>query len=100
MKFGRSGKGGSPKKLESVIEDPYVFRVNVYVPGFNVILISSPFRVPRPSYPFRRNFGRSGKGSFTKKLKSLIEVPYVVVPYVTRLKVQFLRFNMNLISSL
>ena len=27
-------------------------------------LISSPYRVPRPSYPFRGKFGRSGKGSF------------------------------------
>ena len=33
------------------------------------VLLSSPERVPRLSYPFRRNFGRSGKGSFTEKAK-------------------------------
>ena len=37
--------------------------------GFNVILLSSSKHVPRPSYPFRSNFARSGKGSFTEKAK-------------------------------
>ena len=63
--------------------------MKVYVFGFNMILLSSPYRVPRPSYPFRRKFGRSGKGSFTEKLKSLIEVPNVV-----HVKVHALSFNM------
>ena len=39
-------------------------------------------------------FGRSGDGSSPKKLKSLIEVPYVA-----HLKVQVLSFNKNLIFS-
>ena len=42
-------------------------QVKVHVFCFNMILLSSPYRVPRPSYPFQRNFGRSGKGSFTEK---------------------------------
>ena len=37
--------------------------------SFNMILLSSPQHVARPSCPFRRNFGRSGKGSFTDKAK-------------------------------
>ena len=32
-------------------------------------LFSAPYRVPRPSYPFRESFGRSGKGSFADKAK-------------------------------
>ena len=57
-------------------------------------LLSSPQRVPRPSYPFLGNLGRSGKESFAEKLKSLIEVPNVF-----HVKVHVLNFNMILISS-
>ena len=67
--LGDQVKGRSPKKLENVIEVPYVTFLKVHVLSFNMILISSLYRVPRPSYPFRRNFGRSGKGSFTEKAK-------------------------------
>ena len=67
--LGDKVKGRSPKKLESLIEIPNVVHVKVHVQSFNMILLSSPQRVPRPSYPFRRNFGRSGKGSFTEKAK-------------------------------
>ena len=62
--------------------------------SFNINLIFSPQRVPRQIYPFRQKSGRSGKGSFSKKVKSLIEVPYVSL-----LKVQFPSFNMNLFPS-
>ena len=62
--------------------------------SFNMILFSPPYRLLRPSYPFRRNFGRSGKGRSPKKLKSLIEVPNVV-----HVKVHVLSFNMILIST-
>ena len=41
------------------------------------------------------NVGEKVKGHPTRKLKSLIEIPYV-----TRLKVQVLSLNINLISSL
>ena len=43
--------------------------VKVHVLSFNMILISFPWRVPRRSYPFVGNFGSSGKGSLTRKLK-------------------------------
>ena len=43
---------------------------------------------------FWQNLGEQVKGRPTRKLKSLIEVPYV-----TRLKVKVQRCNMNLISS-
>ena len=58
-----------------------------------MILLSSPERVPRPSFPFRRNFGDQVKGHSPKKLKSLIEVPNVV-----HVKVHVLSFNMILTS--
>ena len=45
----------------------YVAHLKVQVPSFNMNLISSPQCVPRPSYPFRGKFGRSGKGSFSEK---------------------------------
>ena len=62
--------GRSPYKLNSVIQVPNVFPVNVHVLSFNMILLSSQSRVPTPSYPFRRKFGRSGKGSFSEKAKN------------------------------
>ena len=83
-----------PKKLKLLIEVPYVVDVKVHVLSFNMILTSSPHRVPTPSYAFRGNLGDQVKGRSPKKLKSLIEVPYVA-----RLKVQVLSFNKNLIFS-
>ena len=68
-KFGRSGKSRSPKKLKGIICVPYVAYLKVKFLNFNVILISSQWRVPSPSYPFRGKFGRSGKGSFTEIAK-------------------------------
>ena len=62
-------KGRFPKKLKSLIEVPYVFQVKMQILSFNMILISSPQRVPRPSYPFPGKFGRSGEGSFTERAK-------------------------------
>ena len=67
--MGDQVKGRSPKKLESLIEVPNVVNKKVPVLSFNMILISSPRCVPRPSYPFRRKFGRTGKGSITEKAK-------------------------------
>ena len=68
--MGGQVKGRSPKKLESLNDVPKVVQTKVHVLSFNMILVSSPERVPRPSYPFRKNFGRSGKGSFTGKAKN------------------------------
>ena len=67
--LGDQVKGRSPNKLKSLIEVPNVVHVKVHVLNFNMILISSPLRVLRPSYPFRRNFGISGKGSINEKAK-------------------------------
>ena len=67
--LGDQVKGRSPKKLKSLIEVPNVVHMKVQVLSFNVILLSTPYLVLRPSYPFRRNFGRSGKGSFTEKAR-------------------------------
>ena len=45
----------SPIKLKSLIEVPCVVDVKVHVLSFNMILVSSPYFVPTPSYPFRGN---------------------------------------------
>ena len=49
--FGDQVMGRSPKKLKSLIEVPKVVHVKVHVLSFNMILISSPWRVLTPSYP-------------------------------------------------
>ena len=54
--MGRQGKGCSPKKLKSLIEVPNLVHVKVHFLSFNMILLSSPWRVLTPSYPFRRKF--------------------------------------------
>ena len=92
--FGDRVKGRSPKKLKLMIEVPYVVHLKVQVLSFNMILISSAWRVCRPSYSFRGKFGRLVKDRTPKKQKSLIRVPYVA-----HLKVQVLSFNMILLSS-
>ena len=56
--LGDEVKGRSPKKLKWLIEVPYVVHVRVHVLSFNMILISSPWRVLTPSYPLRGKFGR------------------------------------------
>ena len=92
--LGGQVKGRSPKKLELLIEVPYVVHVRVHVLSLNMILISTPYRVLTPSYPFRKDMGDQVKGRSPKKLESLIEVPNVV-----HVKVHVLSFNMILISS-
>ena len=63
--------GRSPKKLKSLIIVLYVVHVKVHVLRFNMILISSRLRVPRPSYPFWRKFGHQVKGRSPKKAKTV-----------------------------
>ena len=92
--MGDQVKSLSQKILKSLIEDPYGAHPKVQVLIFNLTLFSSPYRVPRSSYPFRQKFGDQGKCRSQKKLKSLIEVPYVV-----HVKVYVLSFNMIFISS-
>ena len=46
------------KNLKSLIRVPYVVQLKVQVLSFNIILISSPWIVTSPSYPFMGKFGR------------------------------------------
>ena len=67
--LGDQLKCRSSKKLN--ILKQYTSVLQLYVPVFRLkmILLSYPWRVPKPSNPIRRNFGRSGKGLFTEKAK-------------------------------
>ena len=67
--LGDQVKGRSPKKVKLLNELAYVLHVKEHVLSFNMILISFPQRVPRPGYPFRKEFWRSGKGSLREKAK-------------------------------
>ena len=67
--LGDQDKGRSPKKLKSLMDVPNVAHLKVQVLSFNMNLISSPKRIPRPSYPIGGKLLRSGKGSFTEKAK-------------------------------
>ena len=69
---------------------PYVAHLKVQVLSFNMNLIPSPKRIPRPSYPFGGKLGGSGKGSFTEITK---------IVDVAHLKDQVLSFNMNNVFS-
>ena len=92
--LGEQVKCRPTEKLKSLIEVPYVMRLKVQVLMFNMNLISSRERVPRPSFPFRGKLEDQVKGRSPKKLKLLI-----VDHYVAHLKIQVLSYNMNLISS-
>ena len=59
----------SPNMLKILIEVHYDSQEKEPVSRRSTFLLSSPYCVPSPSYPFRRNFGRSGKGSITEKAK-------------------------------
>ena len=60
--LGDKVRGRSTKNLKSLIEVPYVAHLKVQVLSFNLNLIFSPYRVPRPGYPFRKNLGDQVKG--------------------------------------
>ena len=62
--------GRSPKNLKSLIGVPNVVHMNVHVLSFNMILISSQWRVLTLSYPFLGKFGLNGNGSFSEKAKN------------------------------
>ena len=82
------------RKSYFLIQVPYVCLVKVHIFSINMSLLSSTQRVPRASYPFRRNIGRSDKGSILANLNALVEVPNVVL-----MKVHVLRFNVILVSN-
>ena len=79
----------SPKKLKSLIEVNYVVHVKVHVLSFNMILISSALRVPRLSYLFRGTFGRSGKGLFAEKSKTVNRISICIARESTCSKLQY-----------
>ena len=93
--LGDQGKCRSPKKLKSLLEVPYVALLKEQVLSFKTNLFSAPLRVPRPSYPFRENFGRSRKVLFAEKAKIVDRGSICSAP-----EVQALSFNVNLIFSL
>ena len=68
--LGDQVKGRSPKNVKSLIEVPNLVHVKVQVLRLSMLLTSTPYRVLTPSYPFRRKFGRLGKGSFSEKAKN------------------------------
>ena len=91
--MGDQEKGRSPKKLKSLMDVPYVANLKVQVVSFNIILIFLRSVFLDRVVHFGENLGEQVKGYPTRNLKSLIELPYI-----TGLKVQVLRLNMNLIS--
>ena len=92
--LGDQVKGRSPKELKSLIEVPYVahLKIQVQILNMNLSLLRSVF-LDRVIH-FGKILGDQVKCRSPKKLKSLIEIPYLAL-----LKVQFLSFNMNLIFS-
>ena len=92
--MGDKVRGRSQEKLKSLIRVRYVAHLKVQVLLYNMILISFPWRVLRPSYQFREILGVQVKGRSPKEQKLMIEVPYVA-----HLNVLVLRFNMIVISS-
>ena len=55
--MGDQVKRLSPKKLKSLIVVPNVVHVKVHVFTFNIIFLSSPWLIRRPSYPFGETLG-------------------------------------------
>ena len=87
--MGDLEKDRPPKKLKSLIEVPYVANLKVQVVSFDMNLISSPKRIPRPSYPFGGELGRSGKGSFTEEAKIVDRSSLCSAPESTGSKLQY-----------
>ena len=97
--LGEQVKGRSPRKLKFSIAVPYVAHLIVQVLSFNMNLISSPYLVPRPSYPFRGKFGRSGKGSFTEKAKTVNRGSVCIVSERTCSKLQYVPYLISVACS-
>ena len=81
-------KGRSSKKLKLLIEVPNKAHLKVHILSYNMILISSPWRVPRLSCAFWEKFGRTGKGSFTVKDKIVDRCSLCSAPEYTGCKLQ------------
>ena len=76
--MGDQVKGRSMKKLESLIEVPYVVHVKVHVLSFNIIHIHLRRVFLHRVIHFGENLGDKVKGRSPKKVKVLIEVPKVL----------------------
>ena len=87
--MGDQDKGRSPKKLKSLMDVPIVAHLKVQVLSFNMNLIFSPKRIPRPSYPFGGKLGRSGKGSYTENAKIFDRSFLCSAPEITGSKLQY-----------
>ena len=87
--LGERVKGRAPKKLESLTEVPIVVHVKVHVRSFDMNLISSPYRIPRPSCPLRGKFGRTGTGSSNEEALIVYRASLCNVPESTRSKLQY-----------
>ena len=87
--LGDQEKGRSPKKIKSLVDVPNVAHLKVQVLSFNMSIISSPKRIPRPNYSFGGKLGRSGKVSFTKKAKIVDRSFLCSAPERTGCKLQY-----------
>ena len=87
--LGDQEKDRSPKKLKLFMDVPYVAHLKVQVLSFNMNLIATPQRIPRPSYSFGGRLGRSGKGSFTEKAKIVDRSSICGAPESTGSKLQY-----------
>ena len=76
--LGDQVKGSSPKKVKPLIEVPYKALLNVQALSFNVNLSLFCSVFLNRVIQFGKTLGHQGKRRSPKKLKSLIEVPYVV----------------------
>ena len=64
------GKGSSSEKAKTFDRGSLSMPSESTCFSLNIILLSSTQRVFRTSYPFRRNFWRSGKWSFTERARN------------------------------
>ena len=87
--MGDQDKGRFTKKLKLLMYVPNVTHVKVQVLSFNMNLISSPERIPGPSYPFGGKLGRSGNGSFTEKAKIVDKTSLCSAPESTGSNLQY-----------
>ena len=82
-----------------MIEVPFLALLMIQFQSFNVNFFPSPKHVPTPYYPFGGNLGEQVKCRSLKKLKSLIEVPYVAHLKSAGSKLQYERYLFSVVCS-
>ena len=97
--LGDQVKSRSPKKLKSLIRVTYVAHLKVQVLSFYMILTSSSLHVPIPFYPVWGKFGRSGKRSFTEKVKIVNSSSLCTARENTDSKVQYYPYIISVACS-